>query len=103
MKLSDLKRDIGWVLYGKQMQIHDLNSTDTSRQASQNALDAVKDALDDIQLDNSGQYVIYTGIFDEGEQQRDIYGEHCWKGASISDDCSLCGEPYRAPVHQHRR
>jgi len=95
----NLRQDIDWVLNAKQGDIHDMDPTDTSRQAAQDALDAIRDALSDIQLDNSGQYVIYTGIFDEDEEQKEIYGEHVWKGASISDPCSLCGERYYSPVH----
>jgi len=34
-----------------------------------------------------------------GDDGEDEIGPHVWKGASIVDDCSLCGERYAHPSH----
>jgi len=75
-----------------------------------------------LEVDNYGQIIIYTGLmkdpldirdgsvdpnlrdFDpEDAEQENVetaqVGQHVWKGASIVDDCSLCGERYAHPSH----
>lgn len=66
-----------------------------------------------INEDNDGQIVIYTDLEEtpngqlrkfepphDEETTKDVYGEHAWKGASIMDNCSLCGLRYADPIHR---
>jgi len=94
-----LKDNIQLIFSLTQCYIHD-HPPDADVKDLQDTLDFVKMALDDIQLDNSGQYVIYTAVFEKDEDPKDVYGEHVWKGSSISDNCSLCGCSYRDSIHQ---
>lgn len=87
-----LRTDLDWVLYSAQIRIHEMGPSDTSRQDAQDVLDAVRDALSDIQTDNDGQYVIYTGIKDPEWINEEEVGNHVFKGYNVMDDCSLCGE-----------
>jgi len=96
-----LHKDLDWVLYSAQIRIHDMDPSDTSRKDAQDVLDAVRDALSDIQTDNDGQFIIYTGIKDPEwiNEEEDQAGSHVFKGSSVVDDCSLCGRRYVDEIH----
>ena len=69
----------------------DSNLTRAETLQYQQILDIVCDALDDIQTDNSLQYVIYTGI-----RATHKFKNIIWEGSEFCDDCD---EPLDHPSH----
>ncbi len=63
--------------------------TNEEQQKMRSVLDTVRDALSDIQTDNSAQYVIYTGITAEHEF---VYESSAKIDHEDYDICAICDE-----------
>lgn len=62
--------------------------------------------------DNDGQIVIYTDMEEgpngirkfvapeDSNEEEDQVGNHVFKGSSVVDDCSLCGQRYAHGSHR---
>ena len=42
---------------------------------------------------------VVNQLGDDGDETEENVGVHVWKGASVVDDCSLCGRRYADPCH----
>ncbi len=98
-----LCNDISWILAQAQMRINDMDPNDASRSNAQGVMDSIVDALSDIQTDNDGQFVIYTGLKDpkwiDWDDDEEKIGAHVFKGNSVAVTCSLCGNGFAHKSH----